>query len=181
MSGRLAREGHRGLLVAWRYLPHWARRIGIRVLYPRFAVGAVAIVRDDAGRVLLVRQTYHLEERWSPPGGWLRPKESPRQAAARETFEEIGLRVEVGPIVAVGGGGYGEVSLAFECYTIGEQPFRYSDETDRAGYFAPDRYPPMPLGTRALLDEALETGTARGWLSGPARPASAGVAAREDR
>ena len=49
----------------WRYLPLSCRRVAIRILYPRFPVGAVAIVCDAAGRVLLVRQTYHRGgERW---------------------------------------------------------------------------------------------------------------------
>ena len=79
-----AGEGHRVLLKVWRYLPLSLRRIAIRILYPRFPVGAVAIVCDEAGRVLLVRQTYHRgDERWGAPGGWLGRGETPREAAIR--------------------------------------------------------------------------------------------------
>lgn len=151
-----AGSGHRFLLVVWRYLPLWARRFAIRVLYPRFPIGAVALIRDDAGRVLLVRQTYHRAGiRWGVPGGWLDHGETPRQAAVREAFEETGLRVTTGRILAVDGGPYGEISLVFECRVIGDAGFRPSDETDQIGYFPPDQLPPMIADTRRILEQAL--------------------------
>jgi ADP-ribose pyrophosphatase YjhB (NUDIX family) len=156
LARSLAGQGHRLLLVIWRYLPLTARRFAIRVLYPRFPIGAVAIIRDDAGRVLLVRQTYHRAGvRWAAPGGWLAHGETPREAAARETFEETGLRVTVGRVLEIGSGPYREVSLAFECRVIGDTGFRASHETDRMGYFSPSALPPMTAETRHLLERAL--------------------------
>jgi ADP-ribose pyrophosphatase YjhB (NUDIX family) len=160
MLRRIARSwastGHRLLLVIWRYLPLMARRFAIRVLFPRFPVGAVAIVRDDGGRILLVRQTYHRAGiRWAAPGGWLAHGESPREAAARETREETGLRVTVGRVLEVGSGPYHEVSLAFECQVVGDGGFQPNHETDRIGYFAPSDLPPMTAETRRLLERAL--------------------------
>lgn len=147
---------HGGLLLVWRYLPLAARRLAIRILYPRVPIGAVAIVRDDAGRVLLVRQTYHRGgERWAAPGGWLARGETPRQAAARETFEETGLRVAVGRVLAIGSGPYHELSLAFECRVVGDSGFQPGAETDRVGYFAPSDLPVMTADTRRLVEEAL--------------------------
>ena len=160
MLRRLARSvvgtGHRYLLVVWRYLPLRARRLAIRILFPRFPVGAVAIVRDGEGRVLLVRQTYHRAGvRWAAPGGWLTRGETPREAAARETFEETGLRVMAGRVLDIGSGPYREVSVAFECRVVGDAGFRPNNETDRIGYFAPAELPPMTAETRRLLERAL--------------------------
>lgn len=160
MVGRIARlwlgTGHRFLLVVWRYLPLWARRLAIRLLYPRFPVGAIAFVRDDDGRVLLVRQTYHRAGvRWAPPGGWLNRGESPRQAAVRETFEETGLRVTAGRLLEVDGGPYGEVSLVFACQVVGDSGFQPGPETDRIGYFPPDNLPSMTVETRRLLERTI--------------------------
>ena len=78
-------------------------------------------MRDEDGRVLLVRQTYHRGGvRWAAPGGWLARGENPRQAAVRETFEETGLRIVAGRLLEVDGGPYGEVSLVFECRVVGD-------------------------------------------------------------
>ena len=160
MVGRIARlwlgTGHRFLLVVWRYLPFWARRLAIRLLYPRFPVGAIAFVRDEDGRVLLVRQTYHRGGvRWAPPGGWLDRGESPRQAAVREAFEETGLHVVAGHLLEVDGGPYGEVSLIFECRVVGDHGFRPGPETDRIGYFPPDDLPAMTAEVRHLLERTI--------------------------
>ena len=170
MAGSLAGLGHRTLLLGWRYLPLWARRIAIRVLFPSFPLGAVAVIRDPEGKVLLVRQTYHRREQWGPPGGWTGPGESPRQAAARETFEEVGLRVAVGRILAVSSGPYGEISLAFECRPLTDGAVSLADggEIDRAAYFRPDRLPPLPRDTRNLLQEAFATQAA--WPAGGRPP-----------
>ena len=148
--------GHRALLKVWRYLPLALRRVAIRILYPRFPVGAVAVIRDELGRVLLVRQTYHRGgERWGAPGGWLGRGETPREAATRETFEETGLRVTAGRVLAIGGGPYGEISMAFECQIVGQAEFRPSDETDQIGYFERSALPRMTTNTQLLLEHAL--------------------------
>jgi ADP-ribose pyrophosphatase YjhB (NUDIX family) len=152
--------GHRVLLHIWRYLPLPVRKLAIRVLYPRFPVGAIAIVRDEAGRVLLVRQTYHRERAlWGVPGGWLGRGETPREAAVRETFEETGVQVIPSRVLSVGSGPYGEISLAYECRIVGAANFRPSDETDQIGYFALSALPAMSIDTRRMLEQAIAAQT----------------------
>ena len=113
-------------------------------------------MRDDDGRVLLVRQTYHRGGvRWAAPGGWLARGENPRQAAVRETFEETGLRIVAGRLLEVDGGPYGEVSLVFECRVVGDHGFRPGPETDRIGYFPPDDLPAMTTEMRQLLERTI--------------------------
>jgi 8-oxo-dGTP diphosphatase len=173
MIGRMVRLlaglGHRLLLVVWRYLPLGARRIAIRILYPQFPIGAVAIVQDERGRVLLVRQTYHRGGiRWGAPGGWLSGRENPREAAAREAFEETGLRVQVGRVLDMDSGPYGEVSLSFECQIVGDSGFRPSEETDEIGWFSPGALPPMTVDTRRLLERSLAAQA--GWLRAVPEP-----------
>jgi 8-oxo-dGTP diphosphatase len=65
-------------------------------------VCAGAIVRDEAGRILVVRRANEpAAGLWSVPGGRVEPGETPAEAAAREVREETGLDVEVGEEVLV--------------------------------------------------------------------------------
>ncbi len=56
-------------------------------------------VSGDEPRVLLVEPTYR--DTWGLPGGVVEAGESPRDAAARETHEELGLRIRPGRLLAV--------------------------------------------------------------------------------
>ena len=60
-----------------------------------WAVGA--IVTDDDGRVLLVRE----DDQWLAPGGKVEPGETHETAVAREVHEETGIEIAVGELVAV--------------------------------------------------------------------------------
>lgn len=64
---------------------------------PRTAAGV--LFRDAAGRVLLVKPSY--KDGWDIPGGYVEPGESPLRAARREVSEELGINVEVGPLLVV--------------------------------------------------------------------------------
>lgn len=66
---------------------------------PYVGVGAV-IVQD--GRVLLVKRKHEpLKGRWSLPGGAVEIGETLERCLMRETVEETGLEVGVGPVIEV--------------------------------------------------------------------------------
>ncbi|MEM9042201.1 MAG: NUDIX hydrolase [Actinomycetota bacterium] len=62
-------------------------------------MGAGVVFVDSANRVLLVKPTY--KPTWELPGGAVEDHESPRAAATREVREELGLEIEVGPMLCV--------------------------------------------------------------------------------
>jgi 8-oxo-dGTP diphosphatase len=67
----------------------------------RPVVCAGAVIRDETGRLLLIRRGREPGAgRWSLPGGRLEPGESPATAAAREVAEETGLVVAIGDLLA---------------------------------------------------------------------------------
>jgi 8-oxo-dGTP diphosphatase len=57
-----------------------------------FQVGVKALVRDDQGRVLLVRETTHQSIYWDIAGGRMEPGEQLESALLRELSEEVGVQ-----------------------------------------------------------------------------------------
>jgi 8-oxo-dGTP pyrophosphatase MutT (NUDIX family) len=56
-------------------------------------VASASIILEDAdGRVLIVKA--HYKDYWTFPGGMLDSRESPKQAAIREVFEEVGIKLD---------------------------------------------------------------------------------------
>ena len=63
----------------------------------RRVAGRVLLI-DDAGRVLLIESNVDVgadATHWITPGGGSDPGETPSQAAARELYEELGVRIDL--------------------------------------------------------------------------------------
>lgn len=124
---------------------------------------AVLPVGDD-GTVLLVRQAGRDE--WSTLGGAVEIGESPAESAIRESYEELGVDVELTRLLGVVGGPDYEVTYpngdkvayvvsAYEARITGGSPHVNDGELGGFGWFAPAELPGLPLTrlTRALLTE----------------------------
>lgn len=66
---------------------------------PRKRVSADVLIRDHAGRLLLVDPKYKPD--WDTPGGMAEANEPPHQAVQRELREELGLDIQVGRLLVV--------------------------------------------------------------------------------
>lgn len=150
------------------YLGQLRALAGDRIL---LFVGARGVVRDDAGRVLLIRRADN--GIWSMPGGAMELGESIAECAIREVWEETGVRsaaatpfaIYSGPeytYTNVFGDTYQLFVIAFELTDWGGQVVPDPEEAVEAGFFPPDALP-EPLSrstveTLADLETFLETG-----------------------
>jgi 8-oxo-dGTP diphosphatase len=103
--------------------------------------GAAAIVFDQDGRVLVVKENYD-RFRWSFPGGRLEAGETPEQACVREAREETGADVVVRELVGRYGLDNGFEAYAFVCDLLAGVPaLQPGDELSEVTWLAPDAIP----------------------------------------
>lgn len=137
-------------------LPAWLRGLILWATHQRYLIGVVAVIWDDAGRVLLARHRYKPGAGWELPGGWLRRGETLEACLRRELREELGAAVRIGPLVC-----WGEKPLpchwtfGFACQ-LDTLAFRPSAEVAAIAWHAPaDALRLLPPETRPLLRQAL--------------------------
>ena len=130
-------------------------------------VGAASVVRDDLGRVLLVRRGPGATRagRWSVPAGFVDAGEDVRAAAARELEEETGLQAEIGEVLQVASNFHDPakptVGIWFAARLVGGS-LRPGDDADEAGFFALDALPDLAFATDAALLSRLALDLGRG-------------------
>jgi 8-oxo-dGTP pyrophosphatase MutT (NUDIX family) len=130
-------RGAHALRIAW-----WSVRRPL-------ALGVSMIARDEAGRVLLIRQSYG-SRAWNLPGGGIRASEEPAAAAAREFAEELGCPVTGLTLLTVRDEALHGACNRVHVFTgqLAGDPRPDEREVIAAQLFALDRLPP-DLGRRA--------------------------------
>ncbi|MDQ6670096.1 MAG: NUDIX hydrolase [Chloroflexota bacterium] len=143
------------LLRVWRDVPFpgWMRHLFLRILNPAFMVGAMALIQDQQGRILVLEHTYRREVPWGLPGGWLKQAETPEAGLAREVFEETGLRVRVDTLLAAEFWADSQLDLLFHC-TVESGTYVSSDETGLHRWVARDQLPELLPNQLGLLHKA---------------------------
>ena len=109
-----------------------------------------AIIRE--GGILMVREIAD-QGRWTLPGGWADPNETPSEAVVREVYEESGYRTRAIKLVGV----YDRAKQGlvppypfhiykhfFLCEIVGGSP-RKSVETSEIGFFPEDGLPELSV------------------------------------
>ncbi|MEV7011883.1 NUDIX domain-containing protein [Streptosporangium sp. NPDC051022] len=108
-----------------------------------------AIIRDDDGRLLLIRRGRPPGQGlWSVPGGRVETGESDAEALVREVLEETGLTVTPGRLVGtVDRPGPGGVVYEIRDYLAEARDgtLRAGDDAAEAGWFADDELVRLPL------------------------------------
>jgi ADP-ribose pyrophosphatase YjhB (NUDIX family) len=77
------------------FILRWFLRIVANLKAPRQPVGAVGVVFNDAGQVLLVEHMFRTDFPWGLPGGWVELGENPANTVCREIEEELKIQVQV--------------------------------------------------------------------------------------
>lgn len=95
--------------------------------------GAHVLVRDAAGRILVVRTTY-LGPGWMLPGGRVERSETPHAAAVRETREETGIDVRLDRLVLVDAHRRRNVSFVYAATAVGGELEPQLGEIAEAGW-----------------------------------------------
>lgn len=114
----------------------------VAYLDPKLAV-AVVIARD--GRILLGRRAPGSRNPglWSFPAGFVERGEQVESAAIREVAEEVGLVVELGPLLGLYSSEGETVVLAvYLAKTAGGEPVA-ADDIEAVGWFSPDELPEL--------------------------------------
>jgi ADP-ribose pyrophosphatase YjhB (NUDIX family) len=129
------------------------RQIFLRMLNPSFMVGAMALIQDEHGRILILEHTYRRKVPWGLPGGWLKHAESPEKGLAREVLEETGLKVRVDALLAAEFWRDTQLDLLFGC-TVESGSYQSSDETGLHRWVAPAELPELLPNQLAMLRKA---------------------------
>lgn len=130
-------------------------------------LAAYAVIRDDAGRILLALWNEAEERRWTLPGGGVELDETVQEGAVREVLEETGYDVRLDGLLGVDsyvfapaqrGNGSGRALKAVRVVfaatvTGGELTHEVDGTTDEARWFPVDEVAGLPKVS--LVDVAL--------------------------
>ncbi len=96
---------------------------------PKHSVSVTAVPIDDEGRALLIQRRDN--GRWEPPGGVLELDETIQAGAAREAFEETGVKVEIQQLTGIYKNlNLGVVALVFRARATGGSPHPTDESQD---------------------------------------------------
>lgn len=138
---------------------------------PLWLSGVSAVVRDDAGRILLTRRADTGE--WAVVSGVLEPGEEPARAIRREIGEETGIdaeivrltSVDVTPLITYPNGDQTRyLDVCFLARHLGGEPRVADDENTDVAWFTPDSLPADLADTSRLRIEKALADNPEAWF-----------------
>ncbi|MFH9131822.1 NUDIX hydrolase [Streptomyces griseoaurantiacus] len=125
----------------WRLLRPVQSRL-MWLLNAKFVVGVTGVVRDEEGRVLMLRHRMWSPSRpWGMPSGFARRGEDFRATVVREVKEETGLDVAAGRLVMLNSGLRHRLEVAYEARLLGGELRLDPTEILEARWCPPDELP----------------------------------------
>jgi 8-oxo-dGTP diphosphatase len=145
MNGLLTRLWRLGKPLQWRFL--W-------LMHAKFICGVTGVVRDQEGRVLLLRhRLWPPSRQWGFPTGYANKGERHEDTIIREVREETGLSVKPGRLLMVRSGYKYRIEVYYEAALTGGLGSLVLDNREvlEARLFSPDELPEgMPDSHREL-------------------------------
>jgi 8-oxo-dGTP diphosphatase len=140
-------------------MPGSLRRRLVRLIVPKYLVGAVTVIKDSEARgrerLLLLRQPPG--RRWGLPAGLLKKHEPPAVGAARELFEESGVVLRPDELTPAVPNAIVHTQGWVDTVFFGSVPASTTrlvvdgGEVLEAGWFRVDELPPLTPNTAVLL------------------------------
>ncbi|HAJ32977.1 MAG TPA: NUDIX hydrolase [Candidatus Atribacteria bacterium] len=132
-----------------------------RIYYENPTPVVAVIVRDDSGKILLIKRKIEpCKGEWALPSGFMETEETPTQAALRELAEETGLKGKYKKLIGVYSNkseihGY-LVTIIYEAEIVGGE-LCAGDDAEEAEFFAVNQLPHLAFQShREALGEVLK-------------------------
>lgn len=114
----------------------WCDHCG-KPLFDMFPVAVIALVHNERGEVLLLRQNYISTEFCNLVSGYITPGETAEQCAVREIFEETGQHVDKLELVLTSWFARKEMLMIGFFASVKAEELKLSTEVDSAAWHAP--------------------------------------------
>ncbi len=137
MQGMISRSWQRLVVFMFRLTPRFLSKWIVYIVKPKYVIAVVALVADDAGRLLVLHHTYGKKYRWRFPGGIMERHERPFETAERELREEANMVVKAKQLITIVDG-YATLDIAVYCELVNELPFVPNAEVDDLRWIHPD-------------------------------------------
>ena len=144
----------------WRALRH---ALNVLTGSYRREVGALALIRDPGGRILMARFAYP-PRIWNLPGGRIERNETPDDGVVREVAEETGLRITVDRLLLVDVRRPGAVTFTFACSVAGGSLAPFAGEIAAVRWLEEGEIQRLAPHVRATLRHALAAGAETRYL-----------------
>lgn len=126
-----------------------------RRLQTRYTIGAVGVIFNSLGQVLIVEHVFHPHHPWGLPGGWVGYDEEPAFAVVRELEEELQLQATVKGVIHIEKRFKNHLDIAYMC-EISNEVGHLSDELLDYRWVYPKDLPSMNSFHLSVIDKAIQ-------------------------
>ncbi len=127
----------------------------MRIFQDEFLIGITGVILNDKKEILVCKHTYR-QNKWSLPGGYMKGKEHPHEALAREIEEETGFIVRIEKIIKTRTDRE-TARLDLSCVgTFVGGEFKPSSEVSEAQFFSFENLPALSQTQLILIKEVLD-------------------------